>query len=336
MLSTFSFNNFNPPGKLICLIILSVFSLSGFAKQPEPFLSRDQSPFSIIFGLPLASSAKLLTNNQSRWTSSLNISNTINAQDNASENLFIDVETSNLNFLYDYNFKDNWMLRVQLPYVAHSGGFLDSFIDQYHKTLGLPEDIRPFFPNDQVDINLSSNGNSFVDINSTQSALGDISLQMAWQAHQSEQSAVSYWLSLKLPTGNANKLTGSGATDIAGWGAMNYRLTETRWLYGQGGLLYMGNSDIFKSIQNNFAVFGNAGIKFQPWNSIELKAQLDFHSAFYDSNLEFLGPVIQLTFGGSYIINEKHKLDFAVAEDIKTGASPDVNFNISWFMYFNK
>ncbi len=321
------------PLTLPSFIFLYLTSNLSLAEQPSPFLTRDASPFSLIFGLPLASSAKLLENKQSRWISSFNISNTINSQTNTNENLFIDVETWNINFLYDYNFKKDWMLRVQLPYMVHSGGFLDSAIDSYHKALGLPEDIRPNFPTDQIDINYNRNGETLVDISGKQSALGDISIQMAWQAQQSEQGAISYWASLKLPSGNANKITGSGAIDIAGWAAMNYRLTQTRWLYGQGGILLMGDSDLFKNIQNSFAAFGNLGIKFQPWDSIELKAQFDFHTAFYDSDLEFLGEVLQLTFGGGYIINENHKIDFAIAEDIKNGASPDVNFNISWWIY---
>jgi len=314
-------------------ILLILLSHQSFAAQPSPFLTRDASPFSLIFGMPLASAAKILDVNQSRWTSSLNISNTINLQSNNNEDLFIDVETWNLNFLYDYGFKENWMLRVQLPYIAHRGGVLDSAIDSYHQALGLPEDIRPYFPQDQISISFNQGAQNLININSNQSTVGDVSIQMAWQANQTSQSSLSYWLSLKLPSGDADKLTGSGAFDIASWAAMNYRLTDTRWLYGQGGVLYMGDSDLFKSSQNNLAAFGNAGIKFQPWDSIVLKAQLDFHSAFYDSNLEFLGEVLQLTFGGSYLINKSHKLDFAIVEDIKNGASPDVSFNLSWWIY---
>lgn len=317
----------------LAFILSSIFFSNSFAEQPSPFLTRDASPFSLIFGLPLASAAKLLENPQSRWISSLNISNTINAQQNANENLFIDIETWNINFIYDYGLNEDWMLRVQLPYIVHSGGFLDSSIDSYHRALGLPEDIRPNFPQDQININLSLNSQNLLNTNTQQSALGDASIQMAWQAQQSEDSAISYWFSLKLPTGDAQKLTGSGATDLAAWAAMNYRLSGTRWIYGQGGLLYMGDSDLFSNDQNNLAAFGNAGIKFQPWDAIKLKAQFDFHSAFYDSNLEFLGPVLQLTFGGSYAINPRHQLDFAIVEDIQNGASPDVNFNISWWIY---
>ena len=316
------------------LALLFFTSHNSFAEQPSPLLTRNESPFSIIYGLPLASSALLLNNNDSRWISSFNFSNTINAQSNSNENLFIDVETWHVNFLYDYAFKENWMFRLQLPYIVHSGGFLDSPIDSYHQALGLPEHIRPDFPNDQIDINLNYNNFTLTDINSRQQSLGDISLQFAWQAEHSEQHALSYWFSLKLPTGNEDKLTGSGATDIALWASVNQGLTETRWLYGQAGLLYMGNSSAFSKLQNNLAVFGNAGIKFQAGKDVELKTQLDFHSAFYDSDLDFLSHVVQLTLGGTYNINKKHKLDFAVVEDILNTASPDVSFNVSWWIYY--
>ncbi|RDH83018.1 MAG: hypothetical protein DIZ80_12205 [endosymbiont of Galathealinum brachiosum] len=315
------------------LLLFFTLSNNSFAQHPSPFSTRNESPFSLIYGLPLASPAKLLENNQSRWISSFNISNTINSQTSNSENLFIDIETWHVNFLYDTNLKENWMLRVQLPYIVHSGGFLDSPIDSYHQALGLPENIRPDFPHEQINIDYNLNNQNQVNINSRQNALGDISFQLAWQAHLTNRSALSYWLSIKLPTGNEDKLTGSGATDVASWASMSYRLTDTRWLYGQGGLLYMGDSDVFTDIHKNWAGFANAGIKFQLWNEIELKAQLDVHSALYDSKLDFLNQVIQLTFGGSYTINSKQKLDFAIAEDIKEGSSPDVNFNISWWIY---
>lgn len=316
------------------LALLFFTSHNSFAEHPSPLLTRNESPFSIIYGLPLASSANLLSNNDSRWISSFNFSNTINAQSNSNDYLFIDVETWHVNFLYDYAFKENWMFRLQLPYIVHSGGILDSPIDSYHQALSLPENIRPDFLHDQININLNHNNSALTDINSRQQSLGDISLQLAWQAERSEQHALSYWFSLKLPTGNEDKLTGSGATDIALWASMDKGLTDTRWLYGQAGLLYMSDSTTFKNLQNNLALFGNAGIKFQPSKDIEIKTQLDFHSAFYDSDLEFLSHVIQLTFGGTYNINKKNKLDFAVVEDILNSASPDVSFNVSWLIYY--
>lgn len=312
------------------LFSLLLVSNNSFAEAPAPFLTRNQSPFSLIYGLPLASQAKLLEAGQSRWINSLNISNTLNAQSTDTDSLLVDIETRQLNLIYDFSIKENWMLRFQLPLIQHSGGFLDSYIDKYHQALGLPENLRPEFPRDEIHIIYEQQDIEQININSQQSSLGDISIQLAWQATQSEQSNLSYWLSLKLPTGDESRLTGSGATDLAAWASLDYRLNATRWFYGQSGILYMGDGEVLQNFQNSWALFAVTGIKFEPWKNIELKTQLDMHSSLYDSDIKFLGHVIQLTFGGSYHFNRQHILDFAVVEDLNSGASPDVNFNITW------
>lgn len=304
------------------------------AERAQAFLTNNQSPFSLIYGIPLPGSAQLLSQNESRFISSFNVSNTLNSQTGSNDSLYIDIETWQLNLLYDYGFKENWMLRIQLPFISHNGGFMDSPIDAYHQALGLPEGLRPSTANDQIEVSYSQNAVQQLLLNSRQASAGDLSLQLAWQAENLKNKSTSYWLSLKLPTGDADKLTGSGAMDLSIWTSMDYQLTQSRWLYGQAGFIYMGNGDVLSDIQKNWASFANAGIKFQPWDNIELKAQLDMHSALYDSDIKFLGNVIQLTFGGSYHISKIHKLDFAVAEDIQENASPDVNFNISWWINY--
>ena len=226
------------------------------------------------------------------------------------------------------------MLRLQLPVIAHTQGFLDSPIEAYHQALGLPQDLRPSFPRDQITIQYSRDDNTLIDITRNEKSIGDISAQLAWQKNISNKMAISYWGSIKLPTGDYKKLTGSGSTDIALWSAMDYRLKDTRWLYGQAGLLITRNNKVLNSIHRNWAAFVSTGIKFQPWNPIELKAQFEIHSALFDTDIKFLKDVLQFTFGGTYIINEKHKIDIAVAEDIYPGTSPDVNFNLSWYINF--
>lgn len=312
-------------------MLLSTLSI---AEPGTPFLTRNQSPLSLIYGIPYATPARLLEESQSRWINSLNISNTLISQKSTNEQLFVDLETWQLNLFYDYGLNKNWMLRLHLPIIVHSGGILDSPIDSYHQALGLPEGIRPNYPHNQLNINYTRNSTSQLNISNTQKDIGDIALQLAWQTTKTVSNAISYWSSLKLPTGDYRKLTGSGGTDIATWVAMDYQLKDTRWLFGQAGLIYMHHNKVIPQIHNNWATFATAGIKFQPSTPIELKAQLEFHSALFDTDIGFMRNIYQLTFGGSYRINKKHKIDFAVGEDIKPGASPDVAFNMSWWINF--
>lgn len=326
-----------PAGCIISGLFLGFFlgfGNPGNAQSGTPFLTRNQSPLSLIYGIPYASPARLLEENKSRWISSLNISNELIKQTGSSDQLVVDLETWQLNFFYDYGLDENWMFRLQLPLIAHTGGLLDSAIDSFHQALGFPEGLRPNYPRNLMAINYRRNNVDQINISSSEKDLGDISLQLAWQAKKSGNMAISYWSSLKIPSGDYKKLTGSGSTDIATWGSMDYQLKDTRWLYGQAGLLYMYDNKVLEEIHNNWATFANLGIKFQPWRPLELKAQLDFNSALFDSELLFLRDVLQLTFGGSYLTDHNNRIDFSVGEDLKREASPDVSFNISWWVNF--
>ncbi|HEY9053074.1 MAG TPA: DUF3187 family protein, partial [Gammaproteobacteria bacterium] len=75
--------------------------------------------------------------------------------------------------------------------------------------------------------------------------------------------------------------------------------------------------------------FAVAGIQYHAWQSVLLKAQIDAHSALYKTDMNFLDDVIQLTFGGTVLFGHHNSLDIAIAEDIDSGTSPDVNFNFT-------
>lgn len=299
------------------------------ATEITPFSTRDQNPLVMIYGLPVATPAQLIPVNENRFTTSLNISNTINRQQTANELLFVDAESYQLNLIYEQGLSEGWILRVQLPLIGHSGGFLDSWIDNYHDLIGLPEGIRPLYPRDQLNIRYDNGGNTLLDIQQETTGVGDIAFQFAWQFEHSQNFALSYWASLKLPTGDSTQLTGSDSTDLALWLASHSRISENTWCYNNLGILLMSEGKILQQQQKNSAVFGTIGIQYQAWKPVQLKAQVDAHSSLYETDMNFLGDVFQLTFGGTILMLKHTSLDIAIAEDIDSGASPDVNFNFT-------
>jgi len=317
------------------LFSLFFYSSQCNAEASSPFLTRDQNPLVMIYGLPLPTAARIIKQNKVRLSTSLNISNTINAENIAGESLFIDAETYQLNLLLEYGLNKNWMMKFQLPMIANNGGFLDSWIDRYHQLLNLPEYIRPLNPLDRFQINYQRNGSSLINLQQRTSGIGDASIQLGYQATSTTDFNLSYWSSLKLPTGDAQKLTGSGSTDLALWLAADQGLKKDKWLFGNLGIMFMSDGDLMPDIQKNTVLFGSAGFQMHPWEKILLKLQLDGHSAFYDSNIRFLGPVVQLSFGGS-VLFKSSSLDIVITEDIQVRASPDVSFNLSWKILLGK
>jgi hypothetical protein len=65
------------------------------------------------------------------------------------------------------------------------------------------------------------------------------------------------------------------------------------------------------------------------WRGLSLKAQIDAHTAAFDSDLDFLGDAIVLTVGGDYRFTSGWLMDIGVSEDIAVEHSPDVVFVLS-------
>lgn len=304
------------------------------AQPAEPFATHDQNPLVAVYGLPSPVNARLLATGDSRWLTSLNITNTLNVDHSASRELIVDAETKQLNLVYEYGFRQDWLLRLQFSASHHNAGYFDSWIYDFHDLLGFKQGYRTLIPDDQFRIYVSDNGNPLLDLQTAQTGLGDTQVQLGRQITADTTSASSLWLSLKLPTGDSARLTGSGHADFALWLAMQQQFGDSIWLHGQLGGLYMSDTDILPTLHKQTAGLGNLGLNYAWSDSLQLKAQLDMHSPLYNSQLHFLDTAIQLTFGGTKAISKKHTIDVAMSEDIQTGTSPDVTLNITWAIQF--
>lgn len=295
-----------------------------------PFQTRNQNPLTLIYGLPLPTPAKLIESGQLQTNISLNISNTLNIEANNNELLFIDGESKRLNFIIDYGLNEKWSLRSLIPLAIFSGGFLDRPIERYHDLFDFDQGDRLGNPRNRLLFFYQRNGSQRLNVSSHDSSVGDIQFMLGRQLPTSTQNSYSFWTSIKLPTGNIDDLNGSGGIDISAWLAAQRSLTHKWQLYGNTGISVLGNSDFLPELQQSAALFGHFGAHWQTWNNIAIKAQLEWHTSLYKSTgAKFLGDVLQLTFGSSWQISDNYVLDFAIAEDIKTEASPDVNFNLT-------
>lgn len=287
-----------------------------------------------VYGLPLPVNARLLATGDSRWQTTFNITNTLNIDTHAASELLVDTESSQLNLVYALGLPNDWMLRLEFGLMHHGAGYFDGWIYDYHDFLGLKQGDRANVAEDQFQIYVADNGNTLVDLQSAQTGVTDTQIQLGKQLSRDASHATSVWASLKLPTGDANKLTGSGHSDLALWLASQHLHGDTTQVYAQLGGLYMSDTQVLKSLHRHTAWFGNLGIRYTYNEWLALKTQLDVHSALYNSELDFLDSAIQLSFGGCISMNRQNTIDIAMSEDIKTNTSPDVTLNISWATYF--
>ena len=218
-----------------------------------------------------------------------------------------------------------------MPLLHQSGGAFDSAIDRWHEFWGLPRASRPFFEENQYIIQYSDQNQGLIDLNETSTTLGDIQVAAALSLIENSSTAMSLWASIKLPTGNADKLSGSGATDLSAWLALNKRLSD-HWLVNLNvGAVVLGDDDYKNIPLSDHALYGHIMFGWLLTDSINLKVQLQGHTSYYDdSRLKILGDTYLLSFGGSIKINQCNQLDLAISEDIRMRASPDVSLIINW------
>jgi hypothetical protein len=324
------------------IIILAVLQLAAFssaeAAEIRAFHNINQLSFKQIFGLPSLDNSPLTEAGKWRISGIVNISNTYDIAVAPKEQMVNDVETFRGSLIVSYGLRNNWQLSLEVPYINHGGGFLDDFIYDWHDFLNLSQNGRTKDNSDQLHIAYLSDPGSFIGKPGSWRGLGDIRINGTYTRPWGNRALI-FSTELKFPTGDYDKLTGSGGYDFSTGLTINdpqsleiYRIT----LYGGLAGVFLGDIDgELAAVQNNFALAGRVGIGWQATKKIQLKLQLDGQSALYDSALKQLGnPAFQLVIGGCLTFTDEVYLDISVAEDINTATAVDVALQLALVITF--
>lgn len=302
------------------------------AYQATPIYVANQNPFVQIFGLPKSEPGTITPKSKLDVGFLYYVSN--NAIQNDDQSLIWDGETAQYNFRVRYGVSDKLELGIDVPYIDHSGGYLDSIIRGFHDLFGFPNDRQEQFEKNQIHYKVNENGTDF-EMQERQSGLGDIRLSAAIPLFSKSIDSQRYLAVrplLKLPTGDAQDLLGSGGTDLSV--SLAYSDYETlrainTVLSVNCGMIYMGNTKVLRDLQRHFAGYGGVSLDWLATKHLEFKLQLDMHSAFYDSAFDQLGSSIQLLAGGTARLPGEVLLDLGMSQQLITDATPDLGLYLS-------
>jgi hypothetical protein len=319
--------------KLLC----GCLALLPPAAVADPFLTRDQNPFTLVYGQPLPTPARLPPPETLAYAFTFDISNTLNLETPGAESLHVDFEAYNLNLSLMYTLNERWAVKMDMPFIYRGGGVFDHAIDEWHKIFGLPRGDRPAVADDQIRMFYANDGMTNTDLSSSQAGLADIQLGLGYSLYASPDQAVSLWGAIDLPAGDSAKLTGNDDMDYSVWMAASTRTGTLSTLDANIGVVVPGNSVLASLQTENLVFFGHAGAHFGLNDVFALKLQLAGHSGYYrDTALEFLDSAVIIVFGGSMNIGKCSTIDLGISEDIKSGTSPDIGLLISWKSRFNE
>ncbi len=250
------------------------------------------------------------------------------------EELLIDGETWRLDLRYRRRFGDNWSVRIGVPWMRHSGGFLDATIDAWHGTFNLPDGNRDLRAANELLYLYKSGGRNRYLFDQTRHGVGDVRIDVSRAVGAGENATLM--ASLKVPTGDPDALTGSGATDLA----LSFLIRHPRFVggapagvYWGAGALRPGRSEVFSLVSRKWVAFGVVGAAWRPWRHVGFKFQLDMHSNYFSSSLDELGSsALQASVGGWWESESGRTLTLALSEDLIVKSAPDfgIHVGVGW------
>ena len=296
----------------------------------EPFYAKNLSPVAGLLGIPSQRTADTGTGGNLDLALHSSIASHYVSESRGDEFANLDGETLRFALEARYALADNWDLQLEVPWLEHSGGRLDSLIDNWHDFWGMTDGGRSEAPKEVLDYRYLGDG-EFTLLDDV-SGIGDTSLSVSYRFYNHDGASASAMLGYKFATGDEDDFLGSGADD--GWLGVRFsgdHLADLplRW-HGQLGYLRAGDSDLIGPAQERDLWFGGLTLDWIVAPAWSLLAQIDAHAAPMNSGITALGDdSIMLTVGGRWRFAENWSLDLNLIEDIQVETAPDVTFQAS-------
>lgn len=329
--------NMNSCLRLFFFLFCSVGVAAAADMEITPFNSFNQSPLIQIYGVPHDTSAEIVPTGRIRINLNQDLSSNYTSSSTTREQITLDGETYRLSLVARYGIAPGWEAGVEIPYVFQGGGFLDSFIIDWHKTFGLSQGGRDGAPRGRMLYSYRKDGFQKLMADRSGSGVGDIVLTGGASLYDSRGEdhldRVSLKGAVKLPTGDSSSLLGSGGTDamLQLCGSMaSHGEAGSLGIYASAGVLAMSKSDVLRDQHNQFAGVGSLGFGWGPASWISFKTQINGTTPLYrNSSLDELSTSpLMLIFGGTLNFPDEYQLDIGVAEDVAVAAAPDVSFHL--------
>ncbi len=315
-----------------CALALGLLAAPALAQ--EPLYVKNLSPVAGLLGLPSQRDAATTDAGTFALATHFSVANNYVSELRGDERLNLDGETLRLALEARYGLAERWDLQLEVPWLDHSGGHLDSLIDNWHDFWGMSDGGRSDVDRDLLEYSYTGPGTAFL-FDDDASGLGDISLSLSYELYGDDLAAASVVLGYKFGSGDDDDFTGSGADDA--FVALRFsgdHLADLplRW-HGQLGYLRAGDSDLLEDAQESDIWFAGLSMDWVLGPRWSLLGQIDAHGAPMDSGITGVGDEgVMLALGARWRFAERWAVDFQFVEDIAVETAPDIIFQASvWF-----
>ncbi len=246
-----------------------------------------------------------------------------------------DMELWRLSLNAIYAFRDDMEASIEIPFILTWGGFLDPFIEEFHKVFGFPNAGRETVPKNQFTFKLYKDADLIYNVNKQKMGLSDITLRVKNRVLKESkyQPGLSWLFDLKLPTGQRSRGLGDGNIDF-GFGVALEKSYKRFHTYLDLGYYVSGRDDVLEPYvhQSFFSYVTSFELTLLPtWSII---AQLNGQTPYLCNTGMDEWDGVPLDFTVGFKGEEKALLDgrdliwqFGFSEDI-TSSGPSIDFTV--------
>ncbi len=244
------------------------------------------------------------------------------------------IEMSRFAWRFQYGATSRLTLGFNLPLVFTHGPFLDPVIESVERFVGKLRGDREKETPDQVEVSLISGGITEINVTEGSFGVGDVSLEGKYQFLQETFwiPAVSLRAAVKFPTGDFDRLHGSGEFDSA-LGLAIQKIWALWSVSVGGGVTLPGNPFQSAALDPDPFVYGHLSLERLITAHWSVVAQMKWVGGLMD--LKNTGPEvrpltdrsIEAILGAKWAFARDWLAQFAIIQDIADSAAVDADFS---------
>lgn len=317
----------------------SILAKSLYSKPSSvtPFSTRTQNPLYLQFLSMTPEGAPTLQKGYFEAKVDMSYSNIFEYWPEENETIFYDMELWRNNFSFKYGLSRRLDLAIEMPVLIQTGGFLDSFIEGYHKAFGFPNGGRELESKNNFRFYLSKNNKTLFDYNQQNVGLGDALWRLKYNFTRDDESRVQVSVAgyVKLPTGEVSQGLSSGRAD---WGMSAFMTSEFKRfvLHSQLGSVIVGGHSWLDEDLLPLMIQFNQTVAWKLSPQFAVLAQINGHSPLFQNfeanPMSAMAMDLSLGISGAKIIRsdffaEEFFYNLSFSEDVLS-LGPSVDFTL--------
>lgn len=244
----------------------------------------------------------------------------------------IDMEQWRTALTLGYGVTDNFDVKLEIPFVSTTAGFLDGFVQWYHNLFGFPNGGRSLVPNHEYRNQIVQNGTTIADYPASALGPSDMILRGKYLLPLDWPVKVALVPALKIPTGTITKGFSSGNLDLGSTVLVEKNLRRFHFVSQLGGAWISGHNSLESILKKYLVQFGQSA-EWQIADGVSLIAQLTGNSSLFKNvsadELKKIALDLNIGLAGSFPLEHEYfdefYYQFSFGEDV-IGYGPSVDF----------